>query len=92
VKNRGISDLRHIKGAKQERKIMEAACAVWVVRAQPVFFVSLQRTWNCGFIPFSVKSLLLDAIATQWKKGSICQHRTYITVIYPKQSMETAIK
>lgn len=43
--------------AKQERKIMEAACAVWVVRAQPVFFFILQRTWNCGFVPFSVKRL-----------------------------------
>lgn len=59
---------------------------------------------NCGFIPFSVENwLLVDAVSTQWKKGSLCLHGTYIRVtvllnpsavipLYPKQSVETASK
>lgn len=59
---------------------------------------------NSGFVPFSVEDwLLVDALSSQWKKGSLCQHGSYITVtallnpravipVYPKQSVETASK
>lgn len=59
---------------------------------------------NSSFIPFSVEDwLLVDAVSSQWKKGSLCQHGSYITAtallnpsavvpLYPKQSVETASK
>lgn len=57
-----------------------------------------------GFIPFSVKEwLLLAAGSTQWKKRSLCQRGSYVTVtallnpsavipLYSRQSVETASK